>query len=172
NAGDTTGDWFHIGIGRISYSDNYDSYLAVIENEVTERYKEEHLLSESKATEWHRISLAILAMGGDPTKFGLDKDGKPINLIADGTYNRAKKNSLGEQGINGWIWALITLDSMRYKIPDDALTDREEIIVEILQRQLEDGGFSLNEESTDPDMTGMAITALAPYYNSEEVFTY
>lgn len=172
NAGDTTGDWFPIGLGRIGYPDDYDAYLAVISNEVTERYKEEHLLSESKATEWHRISLAILAMGGDPTNIGTDTNEEPINLIADGTYNREKHNSIGDQGINGWIWALISLDSMRYKVPKDALTNRKDIIIQILQRQLEDGGFSLSEEVADPDMTGMAITALAPYYNSEETFTF
>src|SRR5699024_6108106 len=96
----------------------------------------------------------------------------PIDLISDGTYNREKDNSLGEQGINAWIWAMITLDSMRYKIPEDAETTREDIILEILQQQLNDSGFSLSEETADPDMTGMAITALAPYYNSEETFTY
>src|SRR5699024_11026485 len=37
---------------------------------------------------------------------------------------------------------------------------------------LADGGFALSGEETDPDMTGMAIQALAPYYNTEEVFTY
>lgn len=172
NAGDTTGDWFPVGLGRIGYPDDYDAYLAVIENEVSERYKEKDLLSESKATEWHRISLAILAMGGDPTKIGKDADGNPINLIEDGTYNREKENSIGAQGINGWIWGLITLDSMRYKVPNDALTNRQDIIVKIVQKQLNDGGFSLSEEAADPDMTGMAITALAPYYNSEETFTY
>src|SRR5699024_9842416 len=172
NAGDTTGDWFPVGLGRIGYPDNYESYLAVINSVVSERYESPHKLSESKATEWHRISLAILAMGGDPTRIGLDKNNKPIDLIADGTYNREKDNSLGEQGINAWIWALITLDSMRYKIPEDAETTREDIILEILQQQLNDGGFSLSEETADPDMTGMAITALAPYYNSEETFTY
>jgi len=172
NVGDTTGDWFPIGLGRIAYPDAYEAYLAVIANEVTDRYKEEHQLSEAKVTEWHRISLAILAMGGDPTKIGADENGRPINLIADGTYNRAKTNDIGAQGLNGWIWALISLDSLRYEVPDDAATSREDIMKEIMKRQLKDGGFALNEEESDLDMTGMALTALAPYYNSEETFSY
>src|SRR5699024_2665001 len=138
NVGDTTGDWFPIGLGRIAYPDAYEAYLAVIANEVTDRYKEEHQLSEAKVTEWHRISLAILAMGGDPTKIGADENGRPINLIADGTYNRAKTNDIGAQGLNGWIWALISLDSLRYEVPDDAATSREDIMKEIMKRQLKD----------------------------------
>src|SRR5699024_789160 len=54
----------------------------------------------------------------------------------------------------------------------NAATTRDDIIKEIMKRQLKDGGFALNEEESDPDMTGMALTALAPYYNSEETFTY
>lgn len=172
NAGDTTGDWFPLGLGRIAYPDAYEAYLAVIANEVTDRYKGEHQLSEAKVTEWHRISLAILAMGGDPTNIGRNEKGEPINLIADGTYHRAKTNSIGAQGLNGWIWALISLDSLRYEVPAEASTKRGDIIKEIMKSQLKDGGFSLSEEESDPDMTGMAITALAPYYNSEETYSY
>lgn len=172
NAGDTTGDWYPIGIGRSGYPDDYESYLAVIKDVVEKRYQEKDLLSETKATEWHRISLAILAMGGDPTNIGQDKNGKPINLIADGTYNRGLRNSLGMQGLNGWIWGLITLDSMRYATPKDAYYTRENIILEILKNQLADGGFSISGDESDPDMTAMAIQALSPYYNSEEIYKY
>lgn len=172
NAGDASGDWYPIGIGRSGYPDDYESYLAVIRDVVQKRYQTDELLSDTKATEWHRISLAILAMGGDPVNAGTDSKGNPINLIADGTYNRGYNVSLGKQGINGWIWGLITLDSMRYEIPDDAYYTREDIIVEILRNQLPDGGFSLNGKEADADMTAMAIQALAPYYNSEETYEY
>lgn len=172
NAGDTTGDWYPIGMGRIGYPDDYEKYLAVIYNVVEERYKEDNKLSNSKATEWHRISLAILSSGGDPTKIGQDSNGEVINLIADGTYDRGKSRSLGAQGLNGWIWGLITLDSMRYIVPKDAYDTRQSIIEQILKAQLPNGGFSLNSPEADADMTAMAIQALAPYYNSEEKYTY
>lgn len=171
NAGDTTGDWYLIGMGRIGYEDEYDRYLAVIQDKVEKRYREKNKLSDSKATEWHRISLAILAAGGDPTTVG-EKNGTPIHLIADGTYDRGKTRSLGTQGINGWIWGLITLDSLRYIVPEDAHDTRNTMIEEILKNQLQDGGFSLNSSLTDPDITAMAIQALAPYYNSEETYSY
>lgn len=172
NAGDTTGDWYPIGMGRIGYPDEYEKYLAVIQDVVEERYERKNKLSKSKATEWHRISLAILASGGDPTKAGIDGDGEVINLISDGTYDRGKTSSLGTQGLNGWIWGLITLDSMRYTVPDEAYDTRKSMIEQILKAQLPNGGFSLNSPEPDADMTAMAIQALAPYYNSEEKYTY
>lgn len=171
-AGSTPGDWFPIGLGRLEISDNYDGYLAVIRDRVEERYQESGKLSAAKATEWHRISLAILAMGGDPTAFGKDAEGNAINLIADGTYNRGKTTPLGRQGINGWIWGLITLDSKRYAVPSDAYYTRDDIILEIIRQQLTDGGFALSGKDADPDITAMALQALAPYYNSEKVYTY
>ena len=165
-AGTTPGDWFPIGLGRYGYKDDYDAYLAVINEVVARRYNKSEKLSSSKATEWHRISLAVLAMGGDPANLG------GINLIADGTYNRGKTVSLGKQGINGWIWGLISLDSMRYPVPEGAYNSRSDIIVEILRQQLTDGGFALTGSNSDPDISAMALQALAPYYNDEMSYTY
>lgn len=171
-AGSTPGDWFPIGLGRLGINDNYDGYLAVIKDRVAERYREQGKLSAAKATEWHRISLAVLAMGGDPTNLGNNENGQPIDLIADGCYDRGKTASLGRQGINGWIWGLIALDSMRYSVPENAYYTREDIIIEILRQQLEDGGFALSGKAADPDITAMAVQALAPYYNSEKIYSY
>ena len=171
-AGTTAGDWFPIGLSRLGVKDDYDTYLAIIKNNIKERYSTDEKLSRHKATEWHRISLAVLAAGGDPTSIGNDQNGKPIDLIADGTYNRGKAVSLGRQGINGWIWGLIALDSKRYEVPEDAYNSRDDIITEILKQQLDDGGFSLNHNSSDIDITAMALQALSPYYNSEKKYTY
>lgn len=171
-AGSTPGDWFPIGLGRLGIDDNYGGYLAVIKDQIEERYRQPGKLSAAKATEWHRIALAVLAAGGDPTSIGTDESGNPINLIADGTYDRGKTTPLGRQGINGWIWGLIALDSMRYEIPQDAYYTRDDIIIEILRQQLSDGGFALSGKVSDPDITAMALQALAPYYNSERTYTY
>lgn len=172
NAGDSSADWYPFAIGRMGYAEDYESYLAVIEQVVANRYQKEEKLSESKATEWHRISLAILSCGGDPTAL-TGTDGSPINLVADGTYNRVEGESMGIQGLNGWIWGLILLDSMRYRIPETGTVSRDGIIMEILSYQNTDGGFSLKGGTdTDVDITAMAIQALAPYYNSEQQYTY
>ncbi|WP_206460089.1 prenyltransferase/squalene oxidase repeat-containing protein [Anaerovorax sp. IOR16] len=171
-AGTTPGDWYQVGMGRFGYSDDYAGYLAVIREKVQDRYKTSVKLSAAKATEWQRISLAILASGGDPTKAGVDANGNNINLIADGTYNRGKTTSLGKQGINGWIWGLIALDSKRYPVPEGAHDSRDSIIEEIIRQQLTDGGFALYGNVSDPDITAMAVQSLAPYYNSEKEYTY
>lgn len=171
-AGTTPGDWYPFGLGRWEIEDNYAGYLAVIRDRVEERYRQPEKLSAAKATEWHRIALAVAALGGDPTSCGQAANGDPINLIADGTYDRGNTTSLGRQGINGWIWGLIALDSRRYAVPAGAHDTRDTILTEILRQQLADGGFALSGTVADPDITAMAVQALAPYYNSEQVYAY
>lgn len=171
-AGTTAGDWYPIGLSRLGISDDYDAYLAVLRENVRVRYGSSEKLSNTKATEWHRIILSVLAAGGNPTNMGKDKSGQTIDLISDGTYNRGKTVSLGKQGINGWIWGLIALDSMDYAVPDGAYNSRSDIIREILSRELTGGGFALIGTVADPDITAMAIQALAPYYNSELKYDY
>lgn len=170
-AGTTAGDWYPIGLSRLGFNDNYEGYLAVVKENVRKRYSEKGKLSSAKATEWHRISLAVLASGGDPRNMGRDENGNVIDLIADGTYNRGQTVSLGKQGINGWIWGLIALDAKRYSVPEDAYYTRDDIIFEILSKQCSDGGFALMGKKSDPDITSMAIQALAPYKNSETVYS-
>lgn len=171
-AGTTPGDWFPIGLGRLGVADGQAGYLAVINDRVQKRYQTPEKLSRAKSTEWHRIALAVLACGGNPRRMGENGD---IDLIADGTYGRVDENGngiLGRQGINGFIWGLITLDSLYYEVPEGACYTRDDIILNILNRQLTDGGWALSGETADPDITAMAIQALAPYYNSEKEYTY
>ena len=61
---------------------------------------------------------------------------------------------------------------MTQSVPADAYYTRDDIITEILSRQLPDGGFALSGAASDPDLTAMALQALAPYYNSEKTYTY
>lgn len=168
DAGQSQGDWYPICLGRLGLADDYVSYLAVVEQRVRERYQTEEKLDAVKATEWHRISLAILASGGNPADVGEEH----INLIADGTYDRGRTEELGAQGINGVIWGLITLDSLRFRVPEGAYNTRGDMIQMLLESQLADGGFAFGGTAADPDITAMVLTALAPYYNSEETYTY
>lgn len=169
-AGTTPGDWYPVGLGRLGVKDNSDGYMAVINDEIDKRYATAGKLDKAKATEWHRISLAILSCGGNPRKAGLNGD---IDLIADGTYNRADENGgiLGKQGINGFIWGLIALDSMFYAVPSDTVYTRDDIILNILSREIDGGGWALTGDEPDPDITAMAIQSLAPYYNSEKEYS-
>lgn len=102
----TATDWTAFSLGRLGISDNYSGFLAAADAYVRESYEEdpEYGLSYSKATEWHRLTLAVLAAGGDPTSVGGQ------DLIADGVYNCL----IGDpwtQGVNGAFWGLLALDS-------------------------------------------------------------
>ena len=174
SSGTVLADWSVIAAsgfnGRYNEKVDFSAYLSLVEEHVRSCYKTPEKLSAAKSTEWHRISLAVLSAGGNPQK--IHSDNGYIDLICDGAYNRGLESSLGRQGINGWIWGLICLDSMRYEIPETAYYSRDDIITQILKRQLEDGGFALSGQVSDPDITAMAVQALSVYYNSEKIYTY
>ena len=60
-AGTTAGDWYTVGLARLGKADNYAGYLAILREKIEERYRQPGRLSAAKATEWHRVILAILA---------------------------------------------------------------------------------------------------------------
>lgn len=155
------GEWMVIGLARSGkiteqMADGY--YKNVIE------YVEQNgssKLHRSKSTENSRVILALTAIGKDVTNVA------GYNLLEP----LADFDFLKKQGINGPIWALIALDSLQYEIPVDGSvanqTTREKLINYILDSEAENGGWSLSGISADPDMTGMAIQALAPYYKTD-----
>ena len=102
--------------------------------------------------------MAVLAAGGDPTDVG------GHDLIADGTYN-CLAGAPWNQGMNGAAWTLLALDSKGYKVPEKVKYTREDLISYIIDRQLSDGGWSLDDKnpSLDLDITSMVIYALAPH---------
>ena len=166
--GESVSDWIAIATGCSGNPVKRNAYLKGLEEYVTAEYERSGCLHNIKATEYHRISLALLALGGDPTAFGKDASGEPINLIAEGTYNWDHSDSLGTQGLNGWIWALITIDAKYYDIPRDAIYTREDMVNAILAAQTDEGGFGLSGGSPDVDITAMALQALASYYPQHE----
>ena len=157
SAGSVVGDWYAIALSRLGFYDDYNAYLNALKQNVTERYKEEGKLSFQKATEWHRISLAVISCGGNP------QDISGVNLINDGVFNRSLDVPLDKQGINGCIWALITADSLNFSEPMDCSDTREKIMNTILSSQLSDGGFSADGVASDTDITAMAVTSLSQY---------
>lgn len=161
-AGTASADWLAIALGRYGYPDQSEAFLAKLQSHVTSAYGSKGYLDANKATEWHRITLAVLAMGGDPTAFG------SVNLIADGVYNCVE--SPWKQGLDGAVFGLIVLDTKGYAVPADAKYQRDDIIGHILAEQNGDGGFALGSETSDPNMTAMVLQALAPYADSTTVY--
>ncbi len=77
------------------------------------------------------------------------------------------------QGINGPIWEIIAMNTGGYELYEDgANTDVNtfgKMIDYILNKEIVQtdgtvGGWALSGKKPDPDITGMAIQALAPYY--------
>lgn len=166
--GESVSDWIAITTACSGRPVKGEEYLKGLESYVSEKYAQEGGLDRVKATEWHRISLAILALGGNPREFAQDEKGDPLDLIDDGVYNWRTTDSLSTQGLNALIFALITLDSVGYEDPDDAKYKREDIIGEILEAQGQDGSFGLSAGSSSVDITAMALQALAPYREENE----
>lgn len=166
--GTSESDWFTFAVERApSLSEQTDP--AGLEAYVTQKYQTAQKLSPAKATEWHRISLTLRAMGVDPAACGTEGS---IDLIADGTYDRGRTAALDRQGLTGWIWALITLHSGEYPVPAGAHDTEADMICQLLSRQQPDGGFALAGTRSDVDVTAAAVAALAPLYSSDRTYTY
>lgn len=151
----TGGEWMVIGLARsgrtvpAGYYDNVVEYVKA-KADANER------LHRAKVTDNARVILALTSIGKDVTNVG------GHNLLK-GLDNMAYVQT---QGINGPIFTLIALDSHNYPTMGDVT--REKLIQVILDAQLNDGGWDLSADKADPDMTAMAIQALAPYYKTNE----
>lgn len=160
-AGTSVCDWLAMAMALSGAEESYADYLQALKAYVENAYAKNGCLDKNKATEYHRIALTVMALGGDPASFGVKPDGSAIDLIAEGTYNYARDP--GAQGLNGWIWALIALDAQDTEVPADAQYSREDMVSAIVIAQEPDGGFGLIPGKSDVDITAMAVQALAPY---------
>lgn len=152
------GEWLVLGLAR-SGAEVPEGYFNNVASYVKKNIDSKGRLSSSKSTDNSRVILALTAAGYDPRNVG------GYNLLEGLT----DMDYIVKQGINGPIWALIALDSHNYVIPTSNAenpTTREKLIQEILKAQLSDGGWALSGTEADSDMTGMALQALAPYYNN------
>ena len=177
-AGTSQSDWYAFDVSRMGLEQKQDAYLSRLQDAVSKIYEDlDNSIKTMKVTDWSRIALTASACGADPTDFGTDHNGNSINLIEDGTWNCIFEDP-GKQGLNGYIWSLMTMDSKNYEVPEDAKWTREKLVDIILDSQKEDGGFGLQkDEASDVDMTAMALTALSPYEEkageaAEEAFAY
>ena len=149
------GEWMVIGLARsgrtvpAGYYDNVVEYVKA-KADANER------LHPTKVTDNARVILALTAIGKDVTNVGGHNLLKGLDSM---DYVQA-------QDINGPIFTLIALDSHNYPTMGDVT--REKLIQVILDAQLNDGGWNLSADKADPDMTAMAIQALAPYYKTNE----
>lgn len=162
------GEWAVLGLARSGASVSgkyYDDYYTRVVQELTE---EQGKLTSTKYTEYSRLILALTSIGKDVQTVG------GYNLLE----KLADYNQVIKQGVNGPIFALIALDSHAYEIPVlsgvPVQTTRDKLIQYILLKEIVTeqgvrGGFALTGTLADPDLTGMAFQALAPYRSKPEV---
>lgn len=170
--GSIGGEWAVLGLARSGYTvpeEYYQDYYATVEAYVKACGG---VLHDKKYTEYSRVIVALSSIGKDARNvagYDLTK--------ALGDYDKTIW-----QGLNGPIWALIALDSRNYPMPQnpEAKTQatRQMYIDRILECQLPDGGWSLfggteaasaSDGVSDPDITGMALQALAKYQSQPAV---
>ncbi len=153
-------DWAVIGLARTGNDELIPAdYLAE-----AEQYVRDNKGEFSEPTQYERITLGVLAAGGDPTNVA------GYNLI-EKIYNADLEN----QGINALVYGLIALDAQEYQVPTNAKWNREKIINKILELECSNeeteygkkAGWVYGADNADSDMTGMALTALAPYNNDK-----
>ena len=119
-------------------------------------------ITRAKYSDYSKLILALTAIGVDA------RNVMGHNLLA---YLSDYEN-VSRQGNNGTIWALIALKSNpAYEIPEDPSAvqqNSEELLVKkVVGMQCQDGGWTLMGTTGDSDMTGMAMQALASYYNKD-----
>lgn len=118
------------------------------------------VLSGTKHGNYSRAVLTLTAIGRDPSDVG------GYNLFDSYT----DYEFVTHQGIPGSIFALLSLDSIGYEVPEGDVT-REKLIEHILSEEYEGGGWALMGEDPDVDITAQVIQAFAPYYGENEEVT-
>lgn len=156
SAGSTGGEWIVLGFarsGREVAESYYDSVVAYVDEKIDDNGR----LHATKCTTNCRFIVALTAIGEDPTDVG------GHNLLAG-------LNDMGyirKVGVSGVIWTLIAFDCGQYEMPKGI--DRETLVDTILDFQVPGGGWATSGNIADPDVTSMAIQALAPYREDADV---
>lgn len=162
--GSIGGEWAVLGLARGGYGvpeDYFSGYLARAEAYVRDC---SGVLHARKYTEYSRVVLALTALGVDARSFAGYDLTAPLGDFEKTVW----------QGLNGAIWALLALDSAGYPMPEQpgaaVQATRQRYVDHILDRELPEGGWSLSGSgAADPDVTAMALQALAKYRGAAAV---
>jgi LPXTG-motif cell wall-anchored protein len=104
-------------------------------------------------TDYERMALGITAAGKNAANFS------GYNLIK----NIYSNDRMTNQGTNGIIFALLSIDSGKYKLPANAKWSRGKLVQYLVSHQLKDGSWALYGNTSSVDITAMTLSALAPY---------
>lgn len=153
-------EWFVLGLAR-SGMDLDEEYFKIYYNHFANYLAEKKgiLTNTVKYTEYSRAVLVMTAIGKDARNIAGYNLLKPL----------ADFETVTAQGINGPIWALLALNSNPvYSIPKvsgvPVQTTEKRLVDYIVENECKNGGWNLLGDTGDSDLTGMALQALAPYY--------
>ena len=165
SVGSIGGEWTILALARygaatpIGYYDDYlakaEAYIATYADADGKLPTSTSNLNNRRATENARLTIALSSIGKSAESFaGIDL----VSALADPSWATS-------QGINAAIFALLALDTKPYLPEDNDI--RTILLSKILDSQLDDGGWAYNGDTSDPDMTAMALQALAPHKSSK-----
>ncbi len=149
------GEWMALGLARSGRTVPESYYDSVVEYVKASIDSSNGRLSKKNSNTNSLAILTLTALGKDVTDVGgydLLKGLDSMGYIRRG-------------GINCTVFALLALDSHSYDVGGDVTRDK--LVAAILDAQVTGGGWTYYGDEADPDMTAMAIQALAPYYKTD-----
>ncbi|MGO0732088.1 DUF4430 domain-containing protein [Bacillus shihchuchen] len=152
-------DWVALGLSRSGKNVPIEAKLNYVKA-VTE--KVEKRINRFSATDLARTIIMMNAMNADPKMVG------EHNLVQK-LYESDKVNS-----VTGYTFALLAFDTKKYEVPVDSKWNRVALVDAILNAQHADGGWtydsaSSKDSASSVDVTGMVLSALAPYQDRADV---
>ncbi|AYF07342.1 DUF4430 domain-containing protein [Bacillus paramobilis] len=152
-------DWVALGLSRSEKNVPIEVKLNYVKS-VTE--KVEKRINRFSATDLARTIIMMNAMQADPTKVG------EHNLVQK-LYESDKVNS-----VTGYTFALLAFDTKKYEVPVNSKWNRVALVDALLNAQHTDGGWtydsaSSKDSASSVDVTGMVLSALAPYQDRPDV---
>ncbi|ASZ67090.1 DUF4430 domain-containing protein [Bacillus cereus] len=152
-------DWVAVALSRSGKNVPIEAKLNYVKS-VTE--KVEKRINRFSATDLARTIIMMNAMSADPKNVG------EHNLVQK-LYESDKVNS-----VTGYAFALLAFDTKKYEIPVESKWNRVALVEALLNNQHTDGGWTYNssgskDSASSVDVTGMVLSALAPYQERSDV---
>ncbi|PEE99560.1 DUF4430 domain-containing protein [Bacillus thuringiensis] len=152
-------DWVAVALSRSGKNVPIEAKLNYVKS-VTE--KVEKRSNRFSATDLARTIIMMNAMSADPKNVG------GHNLVQK-LYESDKVNS-----VTGYAFALLAFDTKKYEIPVESKWNRVALVEALLNNQHTDGGWTYNssgskDSASSVDVTGMVLSALAPYQERSDV---
>ncbi|PEC82984.1 cell wall anchor protein [Bacillus cereus] len=152
-------DWVALGLSRSGKNVPIEAKLNYV-NAVTE--KVEKRINRFSATDLARTIIMMNAMNADPKMVG------EHNLVQK-LYESDKVNS-----VTGYTFALLAFDTKKYEVPVNSKWNRVALVEALINAQHTDGGWtydsaSSKDSASSVDVTGMVLSALAPYQDRADV---